>query len=255
MNRTMKAVGALLLFVISTAARAELTLYAGVEYFDWNESTTPSVRETGPLALAGVILLQDRERGLLFGYRAEIYTGQVNYNGADLFTDAPVTGTTQYFGVLNEGQLRYRVPVTSSQHVDGVLSVGADVWRRQLSPDQMEDWAVFYARLGAELGPQAGKAGWIGALGIKYPVYTYENAHLTDIGFDQNPTLSPGGNLSAYASFGYRFGAHWSVAGFYDSYRFQQSPAVQATSGGTLYDIYQPKSSMDVYGITVLYTF
>ena len=50
-------------------ARAELTVYGGVEYFDWHESTTPSVQETGPLGLGGLIWLQDRDRGLLFGYR------------------------------------------------------------------------------------------------------------------------------------------------------------------------------------------
>jgi hypothetical protein len=255
MEQAMKLAGALLLFFIAAAARAELTVYAGVEYFDWKESTTPSVQETGPRVLAGVILLQDRERGLLFGYRGQIYSGQVEYNGAELFTGAPLTGTTQYFGVLNEGQLRYRFPVGSNEHLDGVLAAGADIWRRQFSSDQMEDWAVLYARLGVELGPQAGKAGWIGAVGLKYPVYTYENGYLTNIGFDQNPTLAPGADWSAYASLGYRIGAHWSVVGFYDSYRFQQSPTVQTTSGGTLYYIYQPKSSMDVFGVTAVYTF
>ena len=255
MKSTTKVVIGLLLLVASAATRAELTLYAGVEYFDWKESTTPQVEETGPRALAGVILLQDRERGLLFGYRGQIYGGQVDYNGAELFTGAPVTGTVQYFGVLNEGQVRYRTPVTPNQHVDGMLAVGGDFWNRQFSADQKETWFVFYARLGLELGPQAGKAGWVGAIGVKYPFYTYENGHLTDIGFDQNPTLHPGGSWSGYASLGYRIGAHWSVTGFYDSYRFRQSPDVQATSGGTLYSIYQPQSSMDVYGVTVAYTF
>jgi hypothetical protein len=255
MERTMKFISALLLFVVSAAARAELTLYAGVEYFYWKEYTTPSVQETGPLVLGGLVWLQDRERGLLFGYRGQIYTGQVDYDGAELFTGAPLTGTVQYFGVLNEGQLRYRFPVGSNEHLDGVLAAGADIWRRQFSADQMEDWAVGYARLGVELGPQAGKAGWIGTVGVKYPFYTYEDGHLNDTGFDQNPTLRPGGSWSAYASLGYRIGAHWSVAGFYDSYRFQQSPPVQATLGGTLYYIYQPKSSMNVYGVTAAYTF
>ena len=121
--------------------------------------------------------------------------------------------------------------------------------------DQMEDWGVVYARLGVELGPQAGKPGWIAAGGLKYPFYTYENAHLTDLGFDQNPTLTPGKEWSAYASIGYRIGAHWSVVGYYDSYRFQQSASVQATLNGQQYSIYQPKSSMDVLGVQVLYTF
>ena len=250
-----RVLAALLLLLIVPTARAELTVYGGAEYFDWRESTTPSVTETGPLALGGLIWLQGGERGLVFGYRGEIYAGSVNYDGADLFTGAPLQSTTDYLGVLNEGQVRYRIPAWPTEHVDVMLSVGADLWRRQLSSDQKEDWAVLYARLGVELGPSAGKAGWIGSAGVKYPFYVYENAHLTDIGFDQNPTVHPGGSWSGYASFGYRFGGHWSVVGFYDSYRFQQSPSVQVSMGSAAGYVYQPKSSMDVLGVTVLYTF
>jgi hypothetical protein len=244
-----------LFFLIAPAARAELTVFAGVEYFRWQEETTPSVQETGPLLAGGMIWVQDKERGLLFGYRGQIYFGQVDYDGADLFTGAPVTTTVDYFGVLNEGQLRYRFPLGSSEHLDAVVAAGADLWQRKFPGNQMEDWAVVYARLGAELGPRPGKSGWLAAAGLKYPVYTHENANLTDIGFDQNPTLTPGKDWSAYASIGYRFGAHWSVVGYYDSYRFQQSAAVPATRNGTQYSVYQPESSMDVLGVQVLYSF
>ena len=68
---------ALLLFLIAAAARAELTVFAGVEYFDWQEDTSPSVQETGPLLAGGLIWMQDKQQGLLFGYRGEIYFGQV----------------------------------------------------------------------------------------------------------------------------------------------------------------------------------
>ena len=252
----MKTVCTFVLLFIAATARAELTVFAGIEYFNWQEDTAPSVKETGPLLAGGLIWIQNKEQGLLFGYRGEIYFGQVNYSGAYLLTGVPATGNVDYFGVLNEGQLRYRFPLRGSEHLDAVLAAGADLWRRQFQgSDQKEDWGVVYARLGAELGPQAGKPGWLAALGLKYPVYTYENAHLTDIGFDQNPTLTPGKDWSAYASVGYRFGAHWSVVGYYDSYRFQQSASVQATLNGTQYSIYQPKSSMDVLGIQVLYSF
>ena len=251
----MKSACALLLFLIAGAARAELTVFAGVEYFNWQEDTTPAVQETGPLLAGGLMWIQDKQQGLLFGYRGEVYFGQVNYSGAELFTGAPATSQVEYSGVLNEGQLRYRFALRGNEHLDAVLAAGADLWRRQFPGDQMEDWAVVYARLGVELGPQAGKPGWTAAGGLKYPFYTYENAHLTDIGFDQNPTLTPGKEWSAYASIGYRIGAHWSVVGYYDSYRFQQSASVQATLNGQQFSIYQPKSSMDVLGVQVLYSF
>jgi len=248
-------IACLLLAAWPTFAHAELTVFVGAEYFDWKENTSPTVQETGPLLLGGVTLMQDKERGLLFGYLGEVYAGQVNYNGADLATGAPLTGKTDYFGVLNDGQMRYRFALKGNEHLDAVLALGADLWRRQLSSDQMEDWTVIYARFGAELAPQPHKPGLIASVGLKYPVYTNENAHLTDIGFDQNPTLTPGKDWSAYASIGYRIDGHWSVLGFYNSYRFQQSQSVQVTSGGTVYNVYQPKSSMDVLGLSLLYSF
>jgi hypothetical protein len=149
----------LLLFIAATA-RAELTVFAGAEYFNWQESATPSVEETWPLLAGGLIWIQDKEKGLLFGYRGQVYFGQVNYNGADFFTGAPLTTTVDYFGVLNEGQLRYRFALRGNEHVDAVLAVGADIWRRRFpDSDQKEDWGVIYARLGAEIGPRAGKSG------------------------------------------------------------------------------------------------
>ena len=69
------------------------------------------------------------------------------------------------------------------------------------------------------------------------------------------PTLTPGKDWSAYASLGYRINVHWSVVGYYDSYRFQQSASVTATANGNTFSIYQPKSSMDVFGLQVLYSF
>ncbi len=251
----MRCVCGLLFLLVAAAARAELTVFGGLEYFNWQEETTPSVQETGPLFAGGLIWIQDKEQGLLFGYRGELYFGQVNYNGAELFTGAAVSTNVEYFGVLNEGQMRYRFPLRGNEHLDAVLAAGADLWRRQFPGNQMEDWGVVYARLGAELGPRPGKPGWLAAVGLKYPVYTRENAHLTDIGFDQNPTLTPGKDWSAYASIGYRIGSHWSVVGYYDSYRFRQSTSVQATLNGRQFSIFQPQSSMDVLGIQVLYSF
>jgi hypothetical protein len=255
MQRAAILTSLIVCLLLAASTRAELTVYAGVEYFDWKEDTSPTVQETGPLLLGGLIWMQDKERGLLFGYTGKVYGGQVNYNGAELFTGAPLTGKTNYFGVLNDGQVRYRFALSGSEHLDGVLALGADLWRRQFSSDQMEDWAVIYARFGAELAPQPHKAGWIATVGLKYPFYTYQNGYLTNIGFDQNPTLTPGKDWSAYASLGYRIDAHWSVLGFYDSYRFQQSQPVQVTSNGTVYNVFQPKSSMDVLGLSLLYTF
>jgi hypothetical protein len=144
--------------------------------------------------------MQDKDKGILFGYRGQVYFGQVNYDGAELFTGAPLTAKVDYFGVLNEGQLRYRFPLSGNEHLDAVIAAGADIWRRQFSDsDQAEDWGVIYARAGAEIGPSKGKPGLIATLGLKYPVYTYENANLAISGSTRS-YAAPGKDWSAYAS-------------------------------------------------------
>src|SRR5438067_1221883 len=83
-------------------------------------------------------------------------------------------------------------------------------------------WAESTAPSGTEPGPIVGSGG-----GIKYPFWTRQDAHLTDIGFNANPHLEPKGTLSLYADVGYRFTRRWSVTGYYDSYRFDESNATQ----------------------------
>ena len=192
----MKTVCTFALLFIAATARAELTVFAGVEYFNWQEDTSPSVKETGPLLAGGLIWMQDKEQGLLFGYRGEIYFGQVNYNGAELFTGAPATANVDYFGVLNEGQIRYRFPLRGNRALGCSASGGRGSLAAAVSR-QRSDGGLgrVYARRAQNSVPRPASQDGSLRLGLKYPVYTYENAHLTDIGFDQNPTLTPGQGL------------------------------------------------------------
>jgi len=100
--------------------------------------------------------------------------------------------------------------------------------------------------------------GFFGGFGLKLPLYVAENAHLDEIGFDQNETLHPKGNLSGYAELGYRFQRRWSLIGYYDGYRFGESKTVTATSAafpGTQFVIFQPASKVDSYGVRLQYEF
>ena len=62
-------------------------------------------------------------------------------------------------------------------------------------------------------------------------------------GYDNNPTLRPGKEISAFGNAGYRFGQHWAVIGYLDSFRFSKSNEVTLTVGGMSQAIaYQPAS-------------
>jgi len=247
------AVVLLLLCLAVGEAQAQFAMSAGIEYFSWTEDTQPiSVKERGPLLTFGLSYTQLKERGFLFAYQGKFYTGNVDYNGAYLYApNVPVSGTSTYTGTWQEGQLRYRL----RGGLDLLGALGVDVWERQLSTTQKEDYQVAYLRLGVESSPSVRK-GWLFGAGVKYPVYTRENAYFTDFGYDNNPTLSPGKELSGFANVGYRFGKNWALIGYLDSFRFSKSNEVTLTVGGTPQaTAYQPASDMYVVGVKVEYQF
>lgn len=226
-----------------------------VEHFRWEEAGTPSVTETGPRWGLGWNWVQERPLGWQFAYRGLFRYGTVDYNGAFLFTGAPTTAQTRYWDVVNEAQAIYRFGQPLG--VELVTGVGLDYWRRKILPDQREDYSVGFMRLGINLDPRR-PTGFFGGGGLKYPFYVSENAHLTDLGFDQNPHLEPKGELSAYGQLGYRFTPRWSLIGYYDSLRLGESQTVRVTaadSPGTTFFLFQPASTITAYGLRLQYSF
>ena len=241
--------------LLPSIARAELTLSGGVDYFYWKETTVPEVKETGPLYGLGVAYTQNRDAGALFAYRGKLWGGSVNYDGSTLFGGTPVKSTSNYTGLSNELQVRWRKPGKPGGNLDGVLGAGLDVWRRGLSSVQKEDYAIGYLRLGVESGTDD-FSKWSVSLGFKYPIWTYENAHFDQIGFDSNPILHPGKEISPFGSLGYRLTSNLQIVGYYDGFRFSRSATVQTNEvamGRGPTTLVQPASTMSVFGIRVEY--
>ncbi len=236
-----------------SVACAEFTLNGGAEYLYWKETTVPEVKETGPLYALGIAYTQNRDAGALFAYRGKLWGGTVDYDGATLFGGTPVESTTNYSGLSNELQVRWRKAGKIGGNLDGILGTGLDVWRRSLSSVQREDYAIGYLRLGVESGTDD-SSKWSVSLGLKYPIWTYEDAHLDRIGFDSNPILRPGKEISPFGSLGYRFTPKLQIVGYYDGFRLGRSAAVQANeiaSGLGPTTLVQPASTMSVFGIRV----
>ena len=209
-----------LLALLPGASYAQLTFSGGVEHFLWDEATDPSVEESGVLFAFSLGYTQQANEGLALAYRGRLWMGTVDYTGATLFTNQPLTGTTGYFGVTNEGQARWRAPIRGSWYRWNIVGgLGIDAWRRELSSVQREDYTVVYLRSGVEVDSNSARS-WQFAIGAKYPVWVREDAHLTNIGFDRNPELNPGGKVSAYLQLGYRMDHQWQVTGYLEGYRF-----------------------------------
>ena len=228
---------------------------ADLEHFRWREDTSPSVTETGPRVGLGLGWTQDKAAGWELRYQGRLYFGSVDYTGSLLLSNTPVTGTTDYTGMSHEVQAVYGFP-GSALGTELVAGLGLDVWNRQLSAVQSEDYSVVYLRLGAALGRRA-RSGWYGGGGVKFPLSVEEDAHFPDIGFQPNPHLEPKGEASLYAEVGYRFDERLSAAAYYDSYRFGESNAVNVIEAGTgnAFSFFQPKSSVDILGLRLRYRF
>jgi hypothetical protein len=240
----------------SPLARAGWGISGELEHFRWKESTSPSVTETGPLYGLGLHWTQDRPAGAWrLGYNGRLYFGTVDYNGSILLTGEPITGSSDYQGYTHEGQAIYRFPA-SAAGTEVVAGLGYDYWKRQLTSVQSEEYRVLYLRLGANFDRRE-PTGWYAGAGFKYPFSVDENAHFPDIGFDPNPRLHPKGELSPYAELGYRFNPRWTLAGYYDSYRFGESDevAVIQRGTGTPFNFFQPKSTVDSFGLRLRYNF
>jgi hypothetical protein len=232
-------------------ARAQLTLSGGIEMLNWDEDTSPTVSESGPMLAFRVAYTQQSDTGWLFGYRGKIWGGTADYTGSTLFGNVPVTGRTGYFGIGNEVQARFRSQLKHNYRRDFLAGLGLDLWRRELSSIQSEDYKVIYARAGFEIDSVSSQT-WLFALGLKYPLWVREDAHLNRIGFDRNPELSPDGKVSLFGHVGYRFSRKWNIVGYVDSYRFDRSKneaANEVANGFGPQVVFQPASDMLLIGI------
>ncbi len=251
MKKGVQALG-LIGLVAAAPAYAEWSVNAQVERFRWKEQVSgPEVVESGGRAGFGLSWTQDAERGLIMRYRGTLYAGSVRYRGQLQFSGTNAQSTTDYAGIRNEVQGLYRADADSVLGIVGGL--GLDYWQRSFPfTSQREDWTVLYARAGIET---ARWHGLFAGAGVKYPLQTVENAHFTDAGFDQNPQLRPGRELSLYADLGFRVSRRWQLTAYYDSYRFAQSRSVRLTSGSTAFIAWQPRSSQDAVGLRLDYFF
>ena len=250
----------LVLATFSTAAKAEWSVGGGLENYRWAETIADAPltpKETGLRLAANLKWTQDGDRGLLFGYRGKLYFGRVHYDTYTQQTYTPISTHTVYVGATHEGQLLYRTDA-GNYKLDYVGGLGYDNWQRSIENNgfyQIESYSIFFLRGGINLDQLMHNPGFHGGGGLKYPFWTAENAHLNEQGYYSNPIITPGKDFSLYAELGYRISERWDVIGYYDSWRFKRSNTVSSDDSTGTWLIWQPKSSMDTFGLRAMYSF
>jgi hypothetical protein len=236
--------------------------------FRWQEfdsSGTRLLTETGPrLFFSAAVNNMDRTgRGFIYEAIARGYTGNVDYDGQDsngIFTSSK----TMYsgFGLEFNGGFR----VTEKIDMDLLAGIGINVWSREIDDDQnalgnlvsgiTEDYNIQYLTLAIGLAQRYADAGGYLKVGLKRPFSTNEDVD------DFNVSLSPGKKLSAIVSYKVTFNGNEngknlisSITFYYDSFRFSKSAEKVTVVNSVPIQVRQPKSSLDVIGVAIGYSF
>lgn len=240
------AAALLSLLALVGSASAELAANAGVDHVKWNESGED---DGGNIIGAGLSYTEDGATGRLLAYRGRLIVGGTDYEGLDAI-GGMASGTSKNYLLGNEIQMRSRSAYEKEHVMDVVLGLGWEHWMRKI-PGTLEKrtYDTAYFRLGIEFDTEARKEGWIGGVGMKYPLISKVKRDLSNQGLGSF-TLKPGGDFSAYAQLGYRIDSAWSVFWYFDTFRYRASDAVDApnTLNGTLI---QEKFNVTFSGIRV----
>ncbi|MBI3595016.1 MAG: hypothetical protein HY200_08665 [Nitrospirae bacterium] len=268
MAKPFRTISSLIFFLLLSgqSAHAAVSVGVGPEYFIWKEYASDGsnlLTESGLRAAFRFNWLQDKNTGLLFGYEGKFYLGSVFYEGQTLSPPVqPVSTTTRYTGIQNEAIFILRPAHDKSLTLDIETRFGWDHWKRNIDPlgaDQIEEYDILFLKLGPSFHiPISSKNEVWFSIGGKLPVFTYENAHINDICYneslfnsafsncvDKNPPLHPGQEISLYAIAGIQISSQVNISAYFDSYRFSRSAFETETS----HRFYQPESIMQLIGI------
>jgi hypothetical protein len=251
--------------------KPSFTMNAGLESFRWEEFNGDQrlLKETGPRFTVGFMLdhLQQADQANPYSLEAHAYLGVVDYDGQTQ-EGISVKTDVNYFGINAEAMGGVRL--AGSLRMDLLGGLGVDTWSRDLQDSTaangsavsgyQENYFIIYGKLGPGFLFQGETRRSYLQFGIKYPLYTFEQAHLADIGFDSDVDLSPGKQVSGYAKWQMNWGREtdkprFGVSIYYDSYRFSASDSKTVSAGGYLFRVYQPESRMDVLGARLEYFF
>lgn len=248
----------------------QLGIDVGIEQFRWQEYDDQGNRlltEHGPrfVIAAGLDNHSRDDSGVVLSARLGGYLATVDYDGQD--TGRRFIGTdTEYRGwdFRVEGGWRFADLVGGAAALDLFGGLGMEQWTRDIRggvnalglPVQglVEDYTVRYFRVGLGLAHNHVPPQGYLSLGFRRPLSVDEDVMLAGSALQ----LHPGKRISSFASyklslmqdaFGRPFGMYLRL--YYENYRFGRSDAVIIDN----LQVWQPRSHLDRYGVSIGYSF
>jgi hypothetical protein len=259
---------------VGYAASFEYGGKAGFEHFQWEEFSSEGhryLKESGTRNVISGFLgnTMKSERHFIYSAEAKVYFGTVNYDGETIATQTqpsePIQSETTYSGLSIGGETGLRAGNIDSPFAwDFVGRADVDTWIRDLADTTTsggnpvrgtrEEYTIMNIRAGT--GPNWRTDRWHGRLiaGFKYPFYTNEYISRDYTNFDRDLTLEPKGRISPFLYFYNHIKLSnrlWlTIDAYYETYRFDKSDSVVAYDNtNTPYNVWQPKSQQDNYGL------
>lgn len=264
---------------------ATVGLSGGLEAFHLKEIDSSGVRllsETGNRYVTTAFLdngdKYQPETPLIYHLEASAYWGQVDYDGKSQSIDAtqsnlPLMSQTDYRGGRAEALVGYGFsPFTNPRAIEVLGGLGVDSWNRSIHNATTangtlvsgieETYTAYYGKVALGLRDLI-SVSWHSHLqfGIKMPFSISEDINLSQVGYDNDLTISPGNRYSGFVSLLLEPQAEDKKPGnlvinvYYDGFRFDPSKPKTATRNGSSDQVWQPETHIDVFGLQIGYRF
>lgn len=235
------------------AVTAKSDIYLKTESFTWKEyddSGSQLLKESGLLSAMGASVRADIAESLVLRGRGELFGGTVNYDGQTQ-TGTPVETDTNYAGFKMEGNIGWKFKVSEKSSLEPFAGLGYRWWLRDMQDTLYvagyeETWWSFYARLGVHGDHTfSGQLKAFAEAGVKLPVSNKNKVDLNVIGLS-TVTVEPGNKASVFVEAGLKW-TRFKASLFYEGMRFSRSDPVTVDN----YQIWQPESKADMFGINI----
>ena len=243
---------------VGSAGAGEISLNFKSGWFTWEEKVNGSsfVKQRGAMLDAG-IARTNLLAGLSSAESAEVWGGDLDYDGHDLTGSTKIDSDTSFLGTKEEVALEVKLPAGKSVSLKPFLGIGHKFWIRTRSG---EDGHTFYAKAGLTGELQAGGCTLYLKGGALLPIYTRTHTSLSSAGYSDVVTV-PKSRTSAFAEAGVTRGA-FTLSVEYEQMRFGQSDKVPTnrldSNPGTVIQnsqAFQPDSQSSLLSLNFAYSF
>ena len=267
------------------APAATIGLSGGLETFRLKEFDSAGDRllsETGNRYVATAFLddgaKYNLETPLIYHLETSAYWGQVDYDGKSQSVDPaqsnlPLMSRTDYRGGRAEALFGYRFKASNSpRDIEIIAGTGIDSWSRvihsattsngTLVSGIKETYVAYYGKIALGLS-NLYPSTWHSYLqfGVKMPFSISEDINLSEVGYDNDLTVSPGNTYSGFVNLALEPRPKDNKSGnlvvrvYYDGFRFNPSQSKTATRGGSPIQVWQPETHIDILGVQIGYRF